>query len=293
MLVIHGDLADLAAAGDIEPLNRPRILWDSFTNGAVITASGSAAGFPVGALSNGLTYERWKADALPAWAAVNDLNDTRANCCVIAGHNLGSLGATVDVQYSRDGGSSWTTIISAAPDADETICFLFPDTRAGMWRIYLDGTDAPAVAVWFIGRAFVMERPLYGGHSPLDLSDETIIRPMRSQGGQFLGRSIERVGNKTRFKFDNLSNRWVRENFRPFVQHARRDPFGIIWRPVPIDHESLSLDFIDRAYSVTHAGDGETPDCGFVWTDKDITPRNSGKRDLMTVDFQVEGLVNG
>jgi len=63
-----------------------------------------------------------------------------------------------------------------------------------------------------------------------------------------------------------LDAQWYRDNFDPFVVAARAAPFFFAWR----NHEFPR-------------------EVGFCWTTDDIRPQNMGVRNLMAVEFNMEG----
>jgi hypothetical protein len=109
-----------------------------------------------------------------------------------------------------------------------------------------------------------MQRGLYGGHSPINLSRVTVSRSNRSEGGQFLGRYIVRSGFKTSAEWGHLTASWYRENFDPFVESATQYPFFFAWRPETFPDE-----------------------VAYCWTDGDIQPANMGIKTLMSVGINI------
>lgn len=247
------------------PLNHARIGYQTLTRGAVITASSEDAMWPASALGNGLTYERWKPTSVPAWVQFDAGQPVECDYFGIAAHNLGTVGASFSLQYSTDG-VAWSNVEIVQPADDKPMMLLFEPITAQYWRVNI--TDAiGSIGVIYIGRVLEMQRGLYGGHSPGPLSRQTEIMPTRSEGGQFLGRSIIRQGYATSYDWDNLTARWYRDWFDPFVESARRYPFFIAWNPLRFPDEVL-----------------------YAWCNDDIKPTNQGQRDLMSVAFSVEAI---
>jgi hypothetical protein len=147
--------------------------------------------------------------------------------------------------------------------------FLFEQVFASKFRVQLYGATAPQIGVIFIGKTLDMQRAIYGGHSPITLSRDTINRPSMSERGQWLGTSIIRTGFSTSFAWEHLTADWYREFFDPFVEHARSKPYFIAWRPSTFPAE-----------------------VGYVHSSGDIKPANMGIRDFMSVTVNTEGLGN-
>ncbi len=64
-----------------------------------------------------------------------------------------------------------------------------------------------------------------------------------------------------------MTARWYRDWFDPFVEAARRYPFFIAWNPLRFPDEVL-----------------------YGWCNEDIQPTNQGRRDFMSVGFSVEAI---
>lgn len=248
------------------PLTHSRIGYDTFTLTGTATASSSQTDFPADAPLNSLTYEYWRPNTMPATWTLDAGSSKTANYFGIASHSLGSSGCSIVIASSPDN-STWTTIDSLTPTDDSPIMFLFANRTARYWRISISGGSAPSIGVVYVGSVLEMMRPCFAGLSPINLSRITTIRPNKSEGGQWLGRSIIRNGSAMSVQYNNLGGQWYRTYFDPFVESARSAPFFYAWRP---------LDYPDAV--------------GYVWTEKDIAPKNSTNRDLMTVTFAMTGL---
>jgi hypothetical protein len=246
------------------PLTHSRIGIDNIARSGTVDASSEAAGFPAIAAANPLTYEFWKPTAFPAWWRVDAGADVTVDYVGIAAHNLGTSGITVEVQSSDDN-STWTTVDTHTPTSDVPIMFLFAPVTARYWRITVTG-EAVIGAV-YIGKVIEMQRAAFAGINPIDLSRRTVIRPNRSEGGQWLGRSVIREGSFTSVGFRHLTNAWYRANFDPFVEEARSYPFFFAWRP-----------------------EGYPDSVGYVWTQGDIVPTTMGIKDFLEVGLDLEGL---
>lgn len=252
------------------PLTQARIGHATITRGGTLSASGEQVGFEADAALNPLTYEFWKPDALPATWRIDAGSAVSVDYFGIAAHTMGTDGASVKPQFS-DNDSVWndiTGVAAHAPADDGPILFLFAAESHRYWRIEVTGSTEPSIGVVFIGAALAMTRPIYGGHSPLDLSRKTVIRPHQSERGQFLGRSVVRSGFGTDFAWNHLTPTFYRTEFDPFVEDARCFPFFIGWRPSTF-----------------------TDSVGYVWTAQDIQPSNMGiGQGLMQVAMSVQGL---
>lgn len=266
MAVVISDAVTLVETTGV-PLTHARIGWHTILRDAVLTASSAAPGFPVSSLANPLTYDRWLPSSLPATVTIDTGAAVAADYLGIAAHLLRDGLNAVTLAYLDEAPGVWTEIATGQPEDNGALLFLFPEVFARRWRLTFQGATPQPVGVVYLGRALAMQRPIYQGHTPLTLSGDTVIRPQRSERGQFLGRSIVRGGFKTGVAWSNLTAAWVRGSFAPFIESARKYPFFFAWRPGSFPRE-----------------------VGYVWTPGDIAPTNSGPRDLMSVDMEIEGL---
>lgn len=254
-----------SGAGASVPLTHPRILWDDWCRRGTVTASTEAAGYPVENATDYLTYDWWRPSAVPAWIEVEIPLLEPIDACLIAAHTIGSSGCSVKVQIWD--GSAWTDASAETlPANDRVIFFLFDEVYATRARIYIQGGTVPDIGVVMFGKALATQRALYQGHSPINLSRRTTIRPNTSDSGQWLGRSIRRAGVATSITINNQRAGWIRDHFSPFIEAARTYPFGWAWRPQRWPEE-----------------------VALVWVNDDIVPQNSGPIDMMTVTMDVEG----
>lgn len=229
------------------------------------TATNEASGFPAIATNNPLTYSFWKPTSLASYLEINYGATKDVDFIGIAAHEFGSFGSSVIAEYWD--GAQWVELYSFAPGTDAPIMLLFDEVLTSKVRIGVLAGGLPRVGVLYTGKALVMERPIYGGHSPIALSRRTEYSNNVSESGQWLGRSIKSQGSATKFSWDNLTAAWYRANFDKFVSVAKSAPFFIAWRP-----------------------DSYPNEIGYTWTSSDIRPTNKGKRDLMSVSLSVEGL---
>lgn len=247
------------------PLNHSRIGHQTYTRTGTATASTAQTGFPASAPLNSLTYEFWRPSAMPATWTLNAGSSVSVNYIGIAAHTLGSSNCDVLIQSSNDN-LTWTTIDSISPDNDSPIMFLFQGISAQYFRLNITGSIF-SIGVIYVGSTLDMIRPCYGGLTPISLSRDTVIRPTRSEGGQWLGRTVIRSGSSMKIGYTNLDNNWVRTSFRNFINDAVTYPFFFAWRP-----------------------DNYPEDIGYVWVSDDIKPANMGRNSLMQVSFDMQGL---
>lgn len=253
------------------PLTHARIGYDNFVPTSTVTFSSEQAEYPADAIQRETTFERWQPTGTTSEYLVIDQGASgvgAASYLGIAAHTLGSAGATVEIAHSVDN-SSYTVVETLEPANNGAIMFIFPEVESRYWRVrVVTASFAPEIGVVYIGSVLEMQRPIYGGHSPITLSRQTERRPTKSQKGQWLGVSLVRHGLQSSYNWKHLTAAWYRSTFDPFVQAARSKPFFIAWRPADYPQEVVY---------------------GWLPPSNDIQPSNMGIRDLMDVSMSVEG----
>jgi len=256
-------------AGD-EPLTHARIAHSlNWLAGGTAAASTTAFGFDADAPLNTLTYEFWKPTAYPAtWTYSHGSTVTiDLDYCFIAAHNLGTSGASITIQYDSTGGGVWVDLTASTLITDDSPIFvIFPPGSPEILRVQIDSyTDAPQIGVIKFGASMQMERPLYGGHAPISLARQTILRSNYSETGENLGRTKQRTYLATSYAWQHLTAAWVRSTWRTFQLAAESEPFCIAWRPGTFTEDAV----------------------GFAQIDEVPIPTNMGIRDLMSVSMSV------
>lgn len=255
------------------PLNHPRIMYNDLVRAATVSSFSEATGYPADAVQRPDTYERWKPVDV---AAARNLNfDYGAavdiNCICIAAHTLGTSGATVRVRYSDDDITYYSYFNSTLITDDSTIMILGNTESHRYWRVQIvSATVPPEIGVVYMGVVLEVERTIFGGHTPVSMSRVTAIRPTKSIGGQFLGRSIIRNGSQNQVAINNLTPSWYKTNFDPFALSAREYPFFFAFKP--------------GTY---------TSDVVYGSVSQDIVPSVSGQgKGLYNVSFTIDGFVD-
>ncbi len=242
---------------------------------ALDSGTAGKAGWPLSDATNGLTYGGWQAltAGLSEAEAIYDFGAPVAVDYIgIAAHTLHTAGCSVELFLSTDGVTWGTELIEIVPADDSPILGLFDSATYRYARVLVtypgaDPDPGPILGVITLGARLTVVQRIYGGHSPINLSRATAVRPVLSETGHFLGREIKRKGYRAAYTFRHLKADWYRSEFDPFVEHARSGAFFIAWRPDTFP-ESVA----------------------YGWTTDDIAPTNMGIRDLMEVSFTVEGL---
>lgn len=232
-VLISGSSGDFREDGPLIGY-RTRITFDN------ITADEEEVGFPVTNLSNETTSEMWKGTSTdPQYITVDLGAALQCDYIGIARHNLGSTGATIQVEVSSDG-ATWDEHADAiAPTDDSPLMQRFDREAHRYWRLAITpGSEAPEMAVLYLGLVMVLQRNIYGGHTPIRYSYENTSSVGISESGQFLGAVARRANPTTQVTQKNLTAAWARSHMAPFLKEAvgmgttaRRIPFFFAWRP--------------------------------------------------------------
>lgn len=254
--------------GGDQPLTHARILHSrNWLSGGTVSVSSTDADYFADAPNNTLTYEKWKPATTGAETWEYDHGSAvECDCCCIAAHDFGSQAVTVSIQYWN--GSTWVDLVpSFVPSDDGAIMAIFNPTTAQRWRVGVQtsSSDPGRVAVIKFGKALQMERPIYGGHAPLDFGRVSSNRVNRSETGEFLGITKQFSNLVTSFEWQNVTASWVRSNLGDLQRATESDAIFIAWRP-----ESFE-------------------EVGFGLVSKPPSASNLGIRDLMAVGLSMNG----
>lgn len=180
------------------------------------------------------TYQRYEPSTGAQVAKFQLATSTNVDYVAIAAHNIGThdSGTSITISYATTIGGALTDIDTLSPATNAAIFLSFDAISVAEIAITTNATTAGMeMGVFQAGEALVMERPIYGGHSPADLSQKTDYQDSMSDTGEFLGRKIKRKGLDASYSWQFLTPAWYRSTFQPFVVHAQTLPFFIQWRP--------------------------------------------------------------
>lgn len=201
--------------------------------GASVIASSEAVGFEADRAYDWLGHTWWKPAAAGTHTLTLTLSSAKtANYFAVANHDLGAQNATVKLQYSLDGGSTWldaTASEGAAAIGTKVLLLVFPDISASKWRVQTVSGGTPSIGNVSFGRRVQLPHGVHVGFSPPNLNRENEIINATSEGGAFIGRSVIRKGSNIDLSLRALAPAWVRNTWEPFVDHAEMFPFFFGW----------------------------------------------------------------
>jgi hypothetical protein len=257
----------LAEAG--LPLDHPRACIENLLQPGSVSASSYVSDeFHPENVIDGNTFDWWRPTAMPAWVGGLTAAAEDVDFVGIAAHTLGSDGCTAVLQYNN--GSGWIDCHDPVTPIDDDVLMVFFDTVfSSLFRLYVSGGSAPSIGVLYVGRAFVFPQKFYVGYTPITFDTRTEFKRNVSDGGYDLGRTIMRDGVANSFTVSHLPAQWVRSQLVPALDIMDTQPFFFAWRP------------------------GTYPtEVAYVWTQGSRpSPINSGPGSLMSVSFDVRGMV--
>ena len=206
---------------DSEISNSPVIAWDNLVATGTLTATSSAAGFPVEGLLNGYTTDPWKPAAMPATVTLTLGAPAPVSCVAFAAHDMHTQGVTVEVQ--RWTGAAWATAHTVTPDSDAPFIVSFPVSDANQWRVNFTGASTFRLGVLHISRALVFPSicRIVPPHVPLNrVSEVELIGGAEGSTGEFLQADTMRTGGRADVSFSVQSQDFIKgEAFEGFRQH--------------------------------------------------------------------------
>lgn len=210
----------------------PRVLYlNKFRDtNATVSASSEATGFEKEFALDYKPLTAWKPSAGGTqWLKASFPGNQAADCFAFYATDLAAESATIKLQYSSDD-STWNDATSAlAPTTTEPVYVEFSEVSAQYWRIEITSTNPVSIGVVFFGQKLIFERGLSPGFTPPQSATVADIRSARNQQGQFLHNSVFEEGKEVRVNLSDLTPAWIRSNWKPFADEARKHPFFFIW----------------------------------------------------------------
>lgn len=244
--------------------------WRNVFADGVLTASSETTSGPAENAADGLTWDYWEGDGDTSGdtLTVELVEGALCDYLAIAAHDLGSQGATIELEGS-DNGSSWTSVAGPfSPTDDKPWLWRFDGATHAWWRITILGGPTK-LGVVNAGELLVLPEGIFVGHKPAPLNRKPETMPNKSERGQFLGRSVIRAGAAVTISQDRVSQTWARTEGVAFRDHAEDRPFFFAWRHATFPEEVIY---------------GQTPEGGSV----EITQSQNG---FMSFSCDVEGQV--
>lgn len=225
------------------PLNTPVIGWHSLATIGNVSATTEDPNNPASNMVNVATPFYWS--ALPASPQLTeyvtfDVNSAEdIDYIAIAGHNLGTIQATVSVEtYTGVAGSpelpDWQEVVqpSIAVNDNPKIFRWEPGGALGARLKIVPQLGTPRIAVAYCGKLTVLERGTHTDHIPINDGMDVNSVNGQSESGHFLGRITTTEALSTSFAIKQLTEAWYVAQGKAFIQAANRTrPFFFAWSP--------------------------------------------------------------
>lgn len=206
------------------PLNHARILYNNILFSSTVTATNGSN--RISSIKPN-TYERFTFSGETQVYYSIPTNQNVDTICIGA-HNL--IGATVRVYYDKDD-SGMLRHLGSQVATGEDMMFHF-DTIYSAKRISVKvETTEPNNYIGYIsaGVALQLQRPFFGGHSPINDSDESSIEFARTQAGEIISSQLMKRGKQTDVTVNNLNDAWFNQYIPAFRVSAKTLPFFFAW----------------------------------------------------------------
>jgi hypothetical protein len=249
--------------------NNPRIGWHNLVTQNNVFADEEDTDHPVSYMGNPATYLYWRGETTSAQVAGFSLSSAQTvNYIALARHNLGTIGAQIQLESSTDGGN-WDPMTDPQilPN-DNSLIREFDDTFASHFRVSIGaGSAAPEIGVMYSGEMLRLQRRMYVGHTPLVYGRQSDVSTSFSEEGHFLGRVVRKRMYKSSVSMENITADFYRDEIDPFFHEAVEKPFFIAWRPLSYPSET-----------------------GYVWLTADPSMSNRRANGMVGIDFQFQGI---
>jgi hypothetical protein len=206
------------------------ILHDNIIEGITPTVSDEVTGYEGVNVSNWLLYNSWKAGTTGTVTLTYDMTTTgTADCFAAYGHNLGTEGCTIKVEYSTDDITYADAFTAITPTSDEVLFIEFTTQTKRYWRVSIGTSTADSlVSVIAFGAATTLPKGQYDGYRPpLRGAVKSIVNV--SSSGNFLGKSVTPKPMASEITQKNVTQSFVRGDWATFRTHADTKPFFFSW----------------------------------------------------------------
>lgn len=245
---------------DLPITDLPIVFWRNVVTTTNVSTDSQDPDFPVTNVANPSLALKWKQDftdsplAMPDTIVINAAGLGPINYVAIAGHNLGTAGATIAIE--GDGNPSgispastaspleqeWVTGFQPVDDSPLIIMFGEVEAQAGdrgnvRIRLQSPGTVALEIAVIYVGYATVLAEGIQADHTPLPLAHMRETLTGQSENATFLGRIVVGQWVESVATISNLEATWVRDELMPFLEFAAENPFFWAWQPLTYPDE--------------------------------------------------------
>jgi hypothetical protein len=198
----------------------PLVLFDNILLNGTVTATTEATNAEVENLLTDSTFDFWKPTTTSGTVSLSLGVSGTASALGIAGHDLGTQGATVTVKQGT------TTLATVSPTDDSTIIILFASTSGTAFSVEITGaTAAPYISNMILGVPLVFTTGIVPSYTPLWMAEEVELLQNESLGGQFFQNRVIRKSANTSVNLNILDRSFIEgapfQNFRRHYNDGR------------------------------------------------------------------------
>ncbi len=214
---------------------KPRILYDNVMRtgsptSVVATSEPDPSDYAFQRAYDDKPFTYWKLAAGTQYLTFVFPSAKVVNAYGVYATTLWESGATILLQYSLDGGGSWLDFAAIEAPVDSAPIYRSGvSVTAARWRWKIVTAVDAYIGCLAFGVDFGFERGCWVGFSPPKLARNTDLTNNISQGGRWLGRTVIRNGAAFSFELDKLTASWVNSTWYPFMLHAERRPWWLLW----------------------------------------------------------------
>lgn len=207
-------------------------------SGAVITSSGTDAGFSAGDVGDHRAYKGWQGDVLtsPQWINIDCLTAQSADSILIVNHNM--VANSGQVKVYADTVNPPTNVAQAAytPTSDVADYKDFSSMSRRYWRVEFIDPAAPFTSKPFAGEILLGQKLDVGEYVAGDIDPrlhDIQVKSTRSEGGHFLGATLQGIIRRGTLRFGGdvgVDRATFTSDLNTFLQtHYRKClPWGLV-----------------------------------------------------------------
>ena len=229
-----------------------------FESATTVTASNEASDFEGANAYDKRTSTWWKPGvSSPTTETLTAVFSTAqtVNFFGVMGHNLGTEGATIKLQYLTGSPLTWTTLFSITP-SDDTCIFRRTASAisATSWRVEITNcTVDTLLAIAAFGQAIALPDNMRAPFMPPRYARNNDISNNKTEGGQFIGRSKYSSGYEADIMQQFVDPSWVDANFDTLINRVEVAPFFFAWDYQIDDSPSIETSAYCWTNNITHA----------------------------------------
>lgn len=253
-------------------LDKINVLYNNVFEDGTVTWANQVTGSEALNVLDDESTSWWTQSSVPSWVKVALPAVDTVNCLGIASHDMGTSGASFELQHSPDG-VTWTSIYGPeSPTNDDDIIVYFDDVTDDYFRVIID--DAVCnIGVIKLGSRLAFPVAPMSGHKPLHHSRSVTLLSNQTVGGQLRANRPVKMGAGTTVNCGLVDRSFTEGALLPFEDAYNNG----------------------RAFFYCGAPSVIPKDMGYCWRPEggDIMNVSWSEGDgLSQVDFEIRALVN-